>query len=47
MEKHRTYGDAVAHSHGLTARRPWITRSLPKVQTRIHQDHLVVRSISA
>ena len=35
MEKHRTYGDAVAHSHGLDGSPALITRSLPKVQIGI------------
>jgi len=35
MEKHRTYGDAVAYSHGLGGSPALITRSLPKAQIGI------------
>ena len=35
MDKHRTYGDAVAHSHGLDGSPALITRSLPKAQIGI------------
>ena len=35
MDEHRTYGDAVAHSHGLDGSPALVTRSLPKAQIGI------------